>query len=128
MLDQSIIVFEDLNDLLKTLDEYIELHQDALQRYGDRLGNLLRLSKGTTEQRSASGLTQQQSKDNYQKRKGTEKEVPWNVFKLDKDGNVNLRIANTAILPPHLGRECFVVQGHGVSKKRSFRALRRHER
>ena len=95
MLDQSLIPFEDLDDLLKTLDEYMELHQDALQRYGDRLGGLLRMNKGTGDQLPSAT----QSKDVSQKRRGSDKE-PWTVFKLDQEGNTNLRIANTSLLAP----------------------------
>ena len=95
MLDQSLIPFEDLDDLLKTLDEYMELHQDALQRYGDRLRGLLRMNKGTGDQLPSAT----QSKDVSQKRRGSDKE-PWTVFKLDQEGNTNLRIANTSLLAP----------------------------
>ena len=99
MLGQSLIVFEDLNDLQRTLDEYVDLYKDALQRYGDRLGNLLRLSGGTSEQVSGGSPQQTQTKDGSQKRKGSDKE-PWTIFKLDKEGDVNLRIANIAVLSP----------------------------
>lgn len=41
-LSYSLISFESLEELLVTLDEYMELHDKASEKYGDRLGNLLR--------------------------------------------------------------------------------------
>ncbi|MDG6998266.1 MAG: hypothetical protein JRN15_04035 [Nitrososphaerota archaeon] len=43
-LSQSVLVFKNLNDLLGTLDEYAELHSNAVAMYDDRLGHLLRNS------------------------------------------------------------------------------------
>lgn len=44
-----MISFESLEDLLGTIDEYIELHTKTSERYGDRLGNLLRSTGGAGE-------------------------------------------------------------------------------
>ena len=42
MLSQSLIKFENLNELIQTLEDYIEMHNSAIARYGDTLGGLLR--------------------------------------------------------------------------------------
>jgi len=105
MLDQSLIAFEDLNELLKSIDEFIELHEEALQRYGDRLGSLLRTTgKGEAGAQSISGgALQQQSigkESSGQKKKALSEKEPWTVFKLDSEGMVTLRVSNPANLSP----------------------------
>src|SRR5579875_1939979 len=41
-ISPAIIVFENLSDMLSTLEEYAEFHNRAIERYRDRLGLLLR--------------------------------------------------------------------------------------
>lgn len=41
-LSHAVLVFENLNELLQTMDEYADLHSKTVARYDDRLGQLLR--------------------------------------------------------------------------------------
>lgn len=43
-LPYSIISFENLKELISNMEEYIDLHQNIAEKYGDRLGYLLRRS------------------------------------------------------------------------------------
>lgn len=48
-LSQALIKFENLGELVETLDEYIELHTAAIAKYGDKLGGLLRAPGSNTK-------------------------------------------------------------------------------
>jgi hypothetical protein len=108
VLNQSLIEFENLDELLVALDECIDIHAKAVQRYGDRLGALLRQGKSTTDQGGDSNQSQkqqqqQQAKENPTQKRGggrAEKGDPWTNFRLDKEGNVNLRVANPSMISP----------------------------
>jgi len=91
-LRQSIVVFEDLTDLLSSMDEYIAHHKYSIQTYGERLGTLLR------SQQTSSGNDKNKKQDN--KKRPQEDRDSWITFKLDGSEEAILRIANTRVISP----------------------------
>jgi hypothetical protein len=51
-LSPSLVAFQDLSELLSTVDEYIEAHSAAIANYEDRLGVVLRGASSETRQGS----------------------------------------------------------------------------
>ncbi|MHB8567132.1 MAG: hypothetical protein ACYC7D_11445 [Nitrososphaerales archaeon] len=87
-LSYSMISFESLDELLSTIDDYIDLHSKMAERYGDRLGYLLRRSGGSASdalQTSFQAELQEESKKpglmgGKKDRKGEEHESGWIVI------------------------------------------------
>ena len=72
-LSHSVLVFKNLDDLLATLDEYVELHSNAVAKYDDRLGFLLRSSGAEGDQNLASA---QSIERDDKKQKGDKRRDP----------------------------------------------------
>ena len=70
-LPYSLIPFESLEELLSTLDEYTELHTGMAQRYGDRLGYLLRRTGGGPAEDSLQTSAQIDPQEEQQQQKKT---------------------------------------------------------
>ena len=92
-LPESMLFFENLEELLSTLDEYIENHRRAIQNYSEKLGSLLRSEKTAGDGRGK------------QKKPGSDEKDLWILFKLDeaqergkqeKNSTTFLRVANVA--------------------------------
>jgi hypothetical protein len=56
-LPYSIVSFENLGELLSTMEEYLDLHVKASEKYGDRLGYLLRRSNAGLSSSSTSSIS-----------------------------------------------------------------------
>jgi hypothetical protein len=94
-LRQSVVSFDDLTELLGSLDELIAYHKYSIQTYGERLAALLRLQQIS----SGAAADKNKKQDNKQKRAQDDRDS-WITFKLDGSEEAMLRIANTRVMSP----------------------------
>lgn len=69
-----ILAFDDLDEILATIDEEIELHRKLLARYGDRLGVLLRNTDSAQSLKLAADQERSEPDRNTQRNKKRETE------------------------------------------------------
>jgi hypothetical protein len=109
-LSPSMITFENLDDLLGTIDDSIDIHKRAIERYSDLLGGILRTtlgegpvhyqeqprpqSQGDQSQHGRFGLFKPQPQGSNSKRpqKGKQEEVSpgWTII---ESGELSIKIA-----------------------------------
>ncbi len=85
-LSPVILAFDDLDELLSTIEEEIDLHKKVLARYGDRLGVLLR-DKGGSESLQKLAAQDGVESDRTQtknKKRGETEEGGWMSFESEE--------------------------------------------
>ncbi len=102
LLTQNLITFENLTDLLDCLDDSIAHYNSAIERYGERLGALIRQGKTPRPDSSTTKQNEGNKLEAHQKRPSVlGSKDPWIVFKPDKKDSVPIfRVANTSVQSP----------------------------
>lgn len=95
-LSQNLMQFENLDELLSTIEDSIELHKLAIRKYGDRLGYLLR--DGGSQANApydftpaSESVSEQELKKLGKGRKSDSEGESWQDF---KEHDFRLRVAN----------------------------------
>jgi len=108
-LSPAILTFENLDELLFTMDEYIAFHKQMLEKYGDRLGVLLR-NDGSADDSFQSSRLQIESQEMEQildkrkegKRRDSGEDVGWISFESEEYA---LKVAKTGQNAPSSVKE-----------------------
>jgi hypothetical protein len=107
-LSNSVMAFENLNEVLAVMDQSIDNHSKVIKRYEDRLGILLRLAKESTDSRlknlgnqigapGGNGEQQDQKKKKDDKKKEAPEDKGWVVL-ASEDHDLKLAAGSEAAI------------------------------
>jgi len=108
-LANSVMTFENLNEVLALMDQSVENHSKVVKRYEDRLGILLRLARESTDSRlkslgnqipgpgASNGEQQDQKKKKDDKKKESPEDRGWVVLSSE-DHDLKLAAGSEAAI------------------------------